>query len=526
MERRDFLKAVGATATTLGLNGSSYSWDKEKKNIPVNNMPNVLFICVDQLRYDTLGCNGNQICQTPHLDKLAAEGVRFTRAYTPCSLCSPARASIFTGRYAFSHGMGTNCDLYHSLAAELTHPEMLLHTKLLDAGYRCGFQGKWHVGTKLGPCDYGFEGMNLGGYGNIRKDAGYIEYLASNSLTVDSVKQPIYTNPNNQTLCAGIWGGSTQSTPAYYLTEKTIEMLGDYSQTDQPFFLTCQFWGPHMPCLPTPEYYGRHDRADIKPWPNFRDDFTNKPDRLKRERRDFYRALPENWDGWQEIVGCYYDFMTMIDDQIGRILQKLDELQLSQNTVVIFTTDHGDMTGSHGGLFDKGFMYEEAHHIPLIFRYPDHISANISNDELVMNMDIMPTVFDLAGIPHDPLDAVSLVPYLKNKLDTILRDCVYLEFHGLRSLYSQRAMITRDGWKYIFTPGDEDEVYNLNSDPAELNNLIFDDSESKTVEKLRRKLLKAAVGFSDPIQDYISKLFGNWEKLSGNYVKNWDRLDK
>jgi len=109
---------------------------------------NYLWINLDQIRYDTLGCNGSTVCRASTMDRMASEGVRFTRAYTPCSLCTPARASMFTARYAFTHGMGTNCDMYHSLARELPDPQMLLHRRLLDRGVRCAFVGKWHVGIR------------------------------------------------------------------------------------------------------------------------------------------------------------------------------------------------------------------------------------------------------------------------------------------------------------------------------------------------------------------------------------------
>jgi len=145
--------------------------------------PNVLWIGVDQMRYDTPGCNGNPVCQTPNIDRLAREGVNFTNAYTTCCMCSPARASMFTGQFAFTHGMGTNCDLYHALASELPHPESLLHHRLIKLGYRCGFAGKWHVGTKMGAVDHGFEGMNLPGYGDVRRSPGFRKYLKDSGLS-------------------------------------------------------------------------------------------------------------------------------------------------------------------------------------------------------------------------------------------------------------------------------------------------------------------------------------------------------
>jgi len=337
--------------------------------------PNILWIGVDQMRADTPSCNGNPICKTPHIDRLAAEGVNFSRAYTNCCLCSPARASMLTGRYAFKHGMGTNCDLYHSLARELPHPEMLLHHRLIQMGYRCGFVGKWHVGTEKSAVDYGFEGMDLPGYGDIKKYPGFQAYLKKAGLTYGAVKDPIYGNPKDKTLLAGKWNGPLESNPTYYVTEFAIDMLNRFAASGQPFFINCQFWAPHPPHLPAGRYIGMYDRALIQPWINFRDDYTGKPASVKRFRRDFYQALPTDWTGWREIVGLYYDYTTMVDDQIGRLLQRLEELGLKDNTIVIFESDHGDMTGSHGGLFDKGFMYEEAFRIPMIISWPGRFST-------------------------------------------------------------------------------------------------------------------------------------------------------
>lgn len=477
--------------------------------------PNILWIGVDQMRADTPGYAGNDVCQTPHLDRLAAQGVAFSRAYAPCSLCSPARASMLTGRYAFSHGMGTNCDLYHSLTQELRDPSQLLHPRLQSLGYRCGYAGKWHVGAELGPLDYGFEGMNLPGYGDLKQDVGYQRYLRDNGLGYGPPSKPIYGNPGQNTLLGAIWNGPLESTPTYYLASYAISQLEEHAAGHQPFFLTCQFWAPHAPYLPSPEFTGRHNRDAIQPWINFQDDYAGKPESIRRFRSDFYRSLPEDWPGWQELIGLYYDYTALVDAQIGRILERLDELGLAEDTLVVFTADHGDMTGSHGGLFDKGFMLEEAHRVPLILRWPGHLLAGKTLDALVSNMDIFPTILDVLGSPDASLDGQSVLPLIEN--DSPGRAAIYLEFHGIRYLYSQRALVTRDGLKYVFTPGDRDEVYDLTGDPGELHNLIDDPAWQDRVERLRWQLVQAAFQANDPIRDYASKLFGRWDSLSGQF---------
>lgn len=493
--------------------------------------PNVLWIGVDQLRYDTPGYSGNNICKTPNLDALSKRGVNFARAYTTCSLCTPARASMLTGRFAFTHGMGTNCDLYHALARELPDPSMLLHRRLQKRGYRCGLVGKWHVGTELSAVDYGFEGMDLPGYGDIKNYPGYLQYLAKNNLKFSAVKEPIFGNFKNKTLLAGKWDGPVESTPTYYVATEAINLLEKYAAGNQPFMLDCQFWGPHSPHLPAGRFIGMHDRSLIEPWVNFRDDYKKKPARITRFRSSFYRNLPDNWASWQEIVGLYYDFTAMVDDQIGRILDRLDELGLSKNTIVVFESDHGDMTGTHGGLFDKGFIYEEAHRIPMIIAWPEQFKGDRTSDAFVYNMDIFPTLLDILGQPDESLDGISLLPILQGKRFAKDRDAIYLEFHGLRCLYSQRALVTKDGYKYIFNPSDFDEVYDLNTDPGELNNLIDSANHAAKINELRERIKIAAHKAHDPIADYVSKLFGDWEKLSGQFeaaafVPGQEKTDK
>lgn len=480
----------------------------------MKSRPNVLWIGADQLRFDTLSHNGNSHCRTPNIDRLAREGVRFERAYTPCTLCSPARASMFTGQYAFRHGMGTNCDMYHSLAAELPRPEELLHSSFQDAGYRCAYTGKWHVGTNMGPGDYGFEGMNLPGYGNIREDEGFRSYLEERGLAYEPHPE-IFLNPDGQTLVAGRWGGPQESTPGHYLVEKSKELMSRYRDEGTPFFLTCQFWGPHGPHMPSDEFYGMHDPESIEPWPSFGDDLSEKPRRIRRERDDFYKDHPSDWKKAAEITARYYDCSAMLDYELGRMMDWLEESGLAEDTVVVFSTDHGDMTGSHGGLMDKGLLYEEAQHIPLVFYGKGRFKAG-AREDLAMNMDIMPTLMELCGI-HVPegLDGISLAPALEDLEGRSRREELLLEFHGLRFLYSQRALVSDDGWKLIFTPGDYDELYDLNSDPGEMRNLLRSGESAEKLDEMRRRLMRVTAETGDPLRDCVSKFFGNWRSGSG-----------
>lgn len=480
---------------------------------------NYIFIGCDQLRFDTLSVNGNSVCHTTNIDMLAQEGINFTNAHSTAPLCTPARGSIFTGNYAFKHKMGTNCDMYHSLAEELPEPDKLLHYKLLENNYKCAYVGKWHVGTKFGPCDFGFDGMNVPGYGNCRMEDGFKEYLKENNISYN-ISNEIYLNPNEKTLSAGIWNGEDKSTTDWYLTDKTIELIDKYNKNNENYFVTCQYWGPHGPHLPPRNWVGKADRTKILPWDNFVEDLKNKPEFVNRHLL-FYRKAPETWEECREIIGLYYDQMMFIDYQIGRIIDYLKETNQYNNTVILFTCDHGDMQFSHNGLIDKGFLYEEAMHIPLILRHPDYLNL-ADNDTLVSNMDIMPTVLDDLKIDFD-CHGKSLLPVIRNEKK---RDNYYMEFHGIHFLYTQRSVINNNRMKFIWTPGDIDELYDLNADPWEMNNIINDQNMQSIVNDMVEILKQNAVIYGDPVMDYIYKIFGEWESPSGQVDATSARYNK
>lgn len=474
---------------------------------------NVLLIGVDQMRSDVAGPAKAVPAVTPTLDRLYSQAASFTRAYSSCPLCSPARASMFTGDYAFRHGMGTNCDMYHSLATELPDPSRLLHRVFQDAGYRTGFVGKWHVGTTKGPASFGFEGMDLAGYGNVAMSPEFLSYLDENGLSY-SVEPTVFLNPDRQTMLAGNWNGPAASTPSYYLTQRTIDLLSDYAEADAPFFATVQYWDPHQPHLVADEFRGITDRQSISAWPNFADDLAGKPRRVARERDDFYRLHPRTEAELVEYIGHYCDHMAMLDAQIGRLLSWLDQSGLAESTLVVFTSDHGDMTGGHGGLIDKGLLYEEAIKIPLLFHHRD--IAPGQRDQLATNMDILPTVLDLLDLEAPPRHGQSLAPHVLDR-KTAGRDQLLVEYHGLRFLYSQRALLFHDGWKFIFTPGDDDELYDLNSDPDEMNNLAGDATAADVLARCRDSMIAETARLDDPLRDCVAKFNGRWNTGSGQF---------
>ena len=483
-------------------------------------MKNLLHIGVDQLRHDVVGPGKAVSADTPHIDRLIAGGVSFVRSYATCPLCTPSRASIFTGDYAFHHGMGTNCDMYHTLGRELAEPERLLHRDLQRAGFHCAFIGKWHMGVEKAPSDYGFESDAPAGYGSPAKSEAFQSYLAGRGLSY-SVKPTLWFNPDQQTMAAGRWRGPVESTPCYFQTEQAIETLERLSGGDRPFFLSLQYWDPHGPHLIPDEFWQHTDRAALKAWPNFGDDLADKPARVRRERDDFYRLHPRSEAELVEYIGFYCDHVALLDCQIGRLLTCLDETGLKDETLVVFTSDHGDMIGAHGGLIDKGLPYEEAMRVPMAFSHPTLTPAVLP--DLALNMDILPTALGLLGITFGQRQAVDHSKRIRGDKDR-KRTHLLAEYHGLRFLFSQRILVSDDNWKYIFSPGDYDELYDLGTDPGEMENLVDAPDAQEKLQQMRAALMAETARFDDPLRDCVAKFNGHWRTGSGQFDATSDLL--
>jgi arylsulfatase A-like enzyme len=458
---------------------------------------NIVYIMTDQQRYDTLSCVGRTSCQTPHLDRLADEGIRFDNAYTVCALCSPARTSMLTGRYPHNHRMWNNNDMMQWAIRDLPDEERMVSQDLVEADYNCGYVGKWHCGESKLPGTYGFIGMEVPNYGNPYRTEEYADYLVARRLQAPERIPPATEG------APGHYGGPVEACSPHFLTEFAINLMKEFSEEREaigkPFMLFLSFWGPHAPYLVPEPYASMYDPAKVGLWANFRDDLEGRPRVQDRFRRAFSGYPNVSDDAWRDRIAKYWGFCSFIDDEIGRLLNALKEMGREDDTAVLFSTDHGDMTGSHGGIMDKGaFMYEETYHIPLIARIPGVTAARTVCKEFVSNMDLATTVLDIAGLPVPANhDGRSLVPLFRNPKDE-WRDDLMSEFHGHRFLYSQR-MVRWDNYKFIFNVPDRDELYDLARDPHELTNLIDDPAYDGIAEEGRRRLLKWIQDSNDPI---------------------------
>ena len=461
---------------------------------------NFLVIVTDQHRFDAVGAHGSPICQTPALDRLAASGTRFDNAYSICALSSPARASMLTGLYPHRHGLVVNED-------EFFDDVRLVSEDFADAGYACGFVGKWHCGEDKLPSDFGFEGMDVPGYGNCKKTPEYRAYLRDRNLEPGAIV-PLGTGWRNNLLLNGMTTGPEEASVPYFLAEYTIDMMSKYQEEESPFLLFCNFWGPHAPYLPTEPYASMYEPTEIPPWGNFYDGLDGKPNAHRRYRDALLGEGNKlrGWDEWSTWVASYFGFVTMIDSQIGRILDALEELGLVEDTIVLFTADHGDHVGAHGGIHDKNaMMYQDTYHIPFLARIPGTRAGAVVGQPIT-NMDITPTLYDLAGIaPGRTLDGRSLVPLLSGEEGPAWEEDVMCVYNGHHFAYQSR-MVTDGRTKYVFNAPEIDEFYDLVRDPWEMHNLIDDQAYRDEIAHKRARLTQWAEKVGDPLLDWIGNL--------------------
>jgi len=464
--------------------------------------PNILLIFTDQHRLSAVGCYGETPCQTPNIDKLASEGVRFETAYTVCPVCSPARATIMTGLYPHAHGVCSNVHNLGCSVHELADRPELLSRRLQSAGYQCGYSGKWHLGTANTrafhaenrpsmPKDVGFQGQNFPGHGGGGFNyPEYKDYLSKNNFAheVYQVKESA-----TRVTSHGVLAGPVESTVPYFLADHTIKLMDDFSESDQPFFIWHNFWGPHGPYFSTREFYDLYQDVEIPQWPNYEWDARsiNAPHQVKIHPH----AERLTWDDWAEGVRHYYAFASLIDQQIGRIIDHLEQTGALENTIIIFTSDHGETLGSHGGLTDKGWHhFEEIQRIPFIVRMPEGYLKNCQNPGEVLQewaslVDVYPTILDMAGIGADEssIHGRSLVPVLESE-PSEWRDTIFVEFNGVNSLATSMASVRKANFKYGWNCSSWDELYDLEKDPHEMNNLINSPEHSDKVYEMRMLL--------------------------------------
>ena len=437
-------------------------------------------IVTDQQRRDTIGAYGSPICNTPNVDRLSKEGVTFDYAFTPCGLCSPVRSSFFSGVYPHEHEVLTNVAL-HPVRTQFPPEKDIVCRGLKEQGYRMGYVGKWHVNHYQTPLEFGFEKyVSLGDFENWRQEKGLPLPPESHNYLVPTAG----TDPAPE----------DKGRPAF-LADNVIQLMEEFSgDPEHPFFLRLDFHGPHPPMVIPEPYASMYDPQEIPPYPNFDDPLTGKPS-VQRIKRKHWQTEDMTWADMAPLVAKYFGEISYIDVQVGRVLDKLDKMGLTENTIVIFTSDHGDTIGAHK-IWNKDYtMYDEIYRVPCIIRWPKTAKAGHRCQEYTHHfLDLGPTLLEAAGskIPDD-IHGQSLLSLLKGESQDRPREA-FSEFHGCHmGLYTMR-MLQTDDWKYIFHANDIDELYDQKNDPYEMNNLsenpacaeVLKDMKLKMVERMKR----------------------------------------
>ena len=499
---------------------------------------NVILIMTDQHRLDTMHYfNADAPCHTPALDALAAESLCFRNAYTTTPICTPARSSLHTGLYPSVTGMCTNIYQHGCSTHELADTPFLLSRRLGAAGYGCGFTGKWHLGMgkdktassegrqllermKSGymgatayldygtlPSDVGFIGDDFPGHG----DGGHGTVLFQKYLEEAGLKQELtdaYRGHRKGDHSKGaIVASGEKTTPEYFLGLRARQIIDELRQKDAPFFMAVNFWGPHEPYYVTAEDYALYKDLEIPPWPSFTQskDVQNKLHRLvQRPEKD--------WDFFANNLRHYYAAITGIDRQIGRMVQHLKDTGLYDDSYIIFCADHGDSQGCHNGMENKsGHMYDDTTKIPLMIKPPKGMAHTVT-EALASTVDIYATVLDIAGYGEGYHQAGhSLLPLLADP-EAAVRDYAVCECVSAFPLIGMQRMYRKGRFKYVFNCGGSDELYDLERDPYEMDNLVEDPAHGALLREMMDGLAQAMYHHGDDNAPWYCKVnrLGDW----------------
>lgn len=451
------------------------------------------------MRYDAMGCAGNPVIKTPNIDRIASEGVQFTESYTSYPICCPFRASMLTGKYAQGHGMVQN---HFPLRSDQT----FLAELLKSAGYRTGYVGKWHLegGPKPGfvPPDrrFGFDhfvGFNRGH-----------EYQSS-----------IYFDDDGQAY------HSKRYEPDYQ-TDQIMEFIDGAAKADdgKPFFGYVSYGPPHFP-MDMPDYLRRIYKPEEVPLPpgvpnpQLQLDVQTKRNEVycKGDKRSGHKSHaahetkaigePETEAEIREFIAEYYGMIHNIDWNLGRILNQLDSLDIADNTMLVFLSDHGDMLGQHGSYCGiKCQAYRAAMQVPLIIRYPERFQTQKTDAMVDVGVDMMPTLLDLCGVDAPTeMHGQSYLPVLDGKTNAARSVIPYQVFTqtggnpGEFAPYGQRGLRTKD-WLYVRHKDERVMLFDERKDFHEQNNLVHDSSYKSLMDE-----------FDELIEQHMQDTGDDWD---------------
>ena len=463
-----------------------------KRDMP-NTPYNILWFTSDMQRFDTIHCLNNPHIHTPNLDRLCADGVAFTHTYCQNVICIPSRSSFLTGRYPSSIRACMSGNETFSDAAPLI-PKLLA-----DHGYVCGLSGKLHIASPwLGPEKRVEDGYSFFRYSHspfARLDQGndYMQWLLDKGIDPASVfeRKP----PGADTEFGGYKPSITPEIhQTTWCTDEAIRFITE--NRDRPWLMSVNVLDPHGPLDPPPEYKERYEVKDM-PEPHFRESDLEHEERLSEiDFIDKARRIDELEN--KERTAAYFAMIELVDHNVGRLLKLLEETGQRDNTLVVFMSDHGEISGDHGLTKTGCRFYEGLVRVPLIMSLPGRFHAGLRSDALVELIDVAPTILELAGVPlPERMEGRSLLPILEGeKSPDHHRDHVRCEYYNTIDLIgydiefagSYGTMIRERRYKCAVYHGhDYGELYDLESDPWEHHNLWESAGHLPIRERLIRK---------------------------------------
>lgn len=451
--------------------------------------PNILFLNLDQLRYDCLGFSGNPLIKTPNLDALAHSGMQFTSAYTPFPVCSPARQSLLYGVMPEQHGGLWNFDRGGALPMQAASPadHNVWVEQLRNQGYRTAYLGKWHVHPEADPTAFGYEAYT---------EAPTRSYLPENRI----IRHPVENNPWPEFPIGAASTLSLDESDTHSLARQCCRTIDTLQQGSTPWHVRLDFAEPHLPCIPSEPFASMYAPETIPKWGNFEENFRGKPFIQSQQLRN-WQIADWSWWEWSIYLSGYYGMISQVDDAIGRILKHLRSAQLEQDTLIIFTTDHGDAAGSHR-MMDKHYvMYEEEVHVPLICSWQGVIPEHSRCEDFVSHyLDLPVTILEMLDLPiPETYQGRSFLKQLTGGAAVNPWPCAFSSYNGQQfGLYCQR-MIRDRKYKYVWNATDIDECYDLVADPEELNNLAANSENEPLCRNYRKTVYEVFSRLNDPL---------------------------
>ncbi|MDF2959537.1 MAG: sulfatase-like hydrolase/transferase [Paenibacillus sp.] len=464
--------------------------------------PNILWICVDQQRFDTIGCLNNPYIYTPNLDRLSREGVAFTRTYCQNPVCTPSRASFLTGLYpSYTHVTRNGNESFPDHVKLVT-------SRLADVGYDCGLVGKLHIASawkgEEQRTDDGYRVFHYSHSPNQGAGNGnqYISWLNDNGISPDE----LFLRNGKGEYSAYRPDAPAEWRQTKWCADRAIEFMTE--ERTGPWLLSINFYDPHPPFDAPAELTERYLAGPL-PEPKFREADLE----LQHKLKDVYHQTdqphrPDSSD--TRMIASYYGMIELVDEQVGRLLDTLETIGQRENTLIVFMSDHGEMLGDHG-LSHKGCrFYDGAVRVPLIFSWKGHIQTGKVSEALVELTDVAPTLADAAGFGFKPCHGSSLLPLLQGKAPLHRhRSYVRCEYYNSLNPHLPHApenqipayanMYVDDRFKLVVYHGlDIGELYDLERDPDEHENLWNDRVYEETKWNLLRKSFDASALFSDP----------------------------